>query len=70
MDTWQSQRINNGSGQVTIPKKLLKSVGLEQGDDVYVGINPDDPRTVILVPASLFSSWLEKGRRIDAGLEP
>jgi bifunctional DNA-binding transcriptional regulator/antitoxin component of YhaV-PrlF toxin-antitoxin module len=70
VDTWQPHTINKGSSQVTIPVKLLRAVGLNQGDDVYLGINPDDPRTIVIVPASLMTSWIDKGRRVDTGLSP
>lgn len=67
MDTWHPKVINRGSGQVTIPAKVLLAVGLHQEDTVYVGLNPEDPRTILLVPATLFDSWLAKGRRVDDG---
>lgn len=70
MDTWHPHTINRGSGQVTIPAKVLKAVGLQQGDDVYVGVNPEDRRTIVVVPATLLTTWIEKGRRIDGGLDP
>ena len=67
MDAWHPQDVNKGSGQVTIPKKILRATGLDHGDTVYVGVNPDDPRTILLVPASLFDRWVSKGRRVDDG---
>lgn len=70
MDTWHPQTINKGSGQVTVPARVLQAVGLRKEEVVYVGVNPDDPRTIVLVPATLFTNWLNKGRRIDEGSEP
>lgn len=70
MDTWHPHTINKGSGQVTLPSKVLKAVGLVHGDDVYVGVNPDDRRTIVIVPATLLASWIEKGRSVDAGVAP
>lgn len=70
VDAWHPHTINKGSGQVTLPAKVLKAVGLAQGDDVYVAVNPDDPRTIVIVPASLLAGWIEKGRAADAGVDP
>ena len=70
MDTWHPKVINKGSGQVTIPTKTLRAVGLAHEDTVYVGVNPEDPRTIVLVPAALFDTWVSKGRRVDDGSEP
>lgn len=69
VDTWHAHTINKGSGQVTIPAKVLRAVGLQQGEDVYIGVNPDDPRTIVIVPAMVFNTWIDKGRRSDAGIE-
>ncbi|MDQ3789518.1 MAG: AbrB/MazE/SpoVT family DNA-binding domain-containing protein [Actinomycetota bacterium] len=54
---------------MTIPAKVLRAVGLQQGDDVYIGVNPDDPRTIVILPATLLHAWIEKGRRADAGVD-
>jgi bifunctional DNA-binding transcriptional regulator/antitoxin component of YhaV-PrlF toxin-antitoxin module len=62
--------INKGSGQVTIPARILRAVDLEHEDTVYVGVNPEDPRTIILVPGTLFDAWVHKGRRVDDGSDP
>lgn len=62
--------IYKGSSQVTIPKKLLRAVGIEQGEEVYVGVNPEDGRTIVIVPAALMDTWIEKGRRADSGVDP
>lgn len=69
MDTWHPHTINKGSGQVTLPAKVLKAVGVAQGEEVYVGVNPEDRRTIVIVPAALFASWIEKGRSVDSGID-
>jgi hypothetical protein len=70
VDTWHPHTINKGSGQVTLPAKVLKAVGVEQGDEVYVGVNPDDRRTIVIVPAVLLENWIRKGRSADGGIDP
>ncbi len=70
MDAWHPKVVNKGSGQVTIPAKILRAVGLDHEDTVYVGVNPEDPRTIVLVPVMLFDTWVSKGRRVDDGSEP
>lgn len=69
VDTWHPHTINKGSGQVTIPAKVLRAVGVQQGDDVYIGVNPEDPRTIVIVPAAVLHNWVDKGRRSDAGID-
>jgi len=69
VDTWHPHTINKGSRQVTIPAKVLRAVGIAQGNDVYVGVNPDDRRTIVIVPASLVAVWIDKGRQVDAGID-
>lgn len=69
MARWHPKIVNKGSSQVTIPKDILTEVGLKQGDAVYVGAHPEDPRVIVLVPEELFDLWLTKGRRGDAGLD-
>lgn len=70
MDTWHPHVINKHSGQVTIPAKVLRAVGIDQGDEVYVGVNPEDRRTIVIIPAALMTIWIDKGRRADGGGDP
>lgn len=69
VDTWHPKRVNKGSRQVSIPAEVLNSVGIAEGDDVYVRVNPEDPRSIVIVPAELLHIWVEKGRRSDDGLD-
>ena len=50
------------SGTVTIPRELLREVGLEFGDKVHWVLNPDIPGTLVLIPSKLL------GRSMDAVL--
>ena len=50
------------SGTVTIPRELLREVGLEFGDKVHWVLNPDLPGTLVLIPSKLL------GRSMDAVL--
>jgi bifunctional DNA-binding transcriptional regulator/antitoxin component of YhaV-PrlF toxin-antitoxin module len=68
MPKWHPKVVNKGSRQVSIPEEILKAVGLKQEDGVYVGVYPDDPRVVVLVPEEIFDLWIAKGRRMDDGL--
>ena len=42
------------TGTVTVPKALLREVGVEAGDGVHWALNPDVPGTLMLIPAK----WL------------
>jgi bifunctional DNA-binding transcriptional regulator/antitoxin component of YhaV-PrlF toxin-antitoxin module len=41
------------SGTVTVPKELLREIGVEAGDRVHWMLNPDMPGTLVLVPAAM-----------------
>lgn len=41
------------SGTVTVPRDLLRAVGLDLGDRVHWMLNPDMPGTLILVPTEM-----------------
>lgn len=47
------------SGTVTVPRELLREVGLDSGDRVHWALNRDIPGTLILVPSTLL------GRSMD-----
>ena len=41
------------SGTVTVPRELLREVGLDSGDRVHWMLNTDIPGTLVLVPAAM-----------------
>jgi hypothetical protein len=43
------------SGTVTVPRELLREVGLDLGARVHWAMNPDMPGTLILIPSGLLS---------------
>jgi hypothetical protein len=43
------------SGTVTVPRGLLREIGVEIGDDVHWMLNPDIPGTLVLIPAAMVS---------------
>jgi AbrB family looped-hinge helix DNA binding protein len=45
-------------GQVAIPKELREQVGLGSGRQVYFAINPQDPGTLVVIPAADLASWV------------
>lgn len=47
------------NGQVVIPKEVLKRAALAPGESVYV---TEHEGIVELVPASLLSEWVRRGR--------
>lgn len=47
------------SGTVTVPRELLREVGLEVGDKVQWALNPDIPGTLILIPSNLLGRSME-----------
>lgn len=51
------------TGTVTVPRDLLREIGLESGDRVHWALNPDMPGTLLLVP-----SWM-LARTMPAALE-
>ena len=51
------------SGTVTVPRELLREVGLESGDKVHWALNRNIPGTLILVPSALV------GRAMDDVLD-
>jgi hypothetical protein len=52
------------TGTVTVPRDLLREVGVEPGNDkVHWALNPDIPGTLLLIPAKLLA------RTTDATLE-
>lgn len=49
------------TGAVTVPKELLREIGVQGGEDkVHWALNPEVPGTLIMVPDALFA-------RITAG---
>jgi len=43
------------TGTVTVPKPLLREIGVESGDKVHWMLNPDVPGTLLLIPAKLMA---------------
>lgn len=41
------------SGTVTVPKELLREIGVDPGDRVHWMLNADMPGTLVLVPAAM-----------------
>ncbi len=42
------------TGTVTVPRQLLREIGVEGGEDhVHWALNPDVPGTLLLIPAKL-----------------
>lgn len=48
------------SGTVTIPRELLREVGLEFGDKVHWVLNPDIPGTLVLIPSMLLGRSMDE----------
>ncbi len=55
--------------QVGIPKVIMEAVGLLPGDEVYLQVNPDHPKTLLLIPADVLMVWLEAGRATNPNAE-
>lgn len=53
------------SGQVSVPKDLRDEVRIGTKEQVYFALNPDQPGTLLLIPASRVESWLDRGRAAD-----
>ena len=47
------------SGTVTVPRELLREVGLEVGDKVQWALNSDIPGTLLLIPSKLLGRSME-----------
>jgi len=43
------------TGTVTVPRDLLREVGLEPGDRVHWALNPDMPGTLLLIPTTMLA---------------
>ena len=43
------------TGTVTVPRELLREVGLEAGGRVHWALNPDMPGTLLLIPADMMA---------------
>lgn len=70
MSQWSGPQRVYDSGQFTVPKHLWTAINVPKGvGTVRVGLNPDDPRTLVVVPEELFDAWVNKGRARDAGLD-
>jgi hypothetical protein len=48
--------------QVSLPEELLKEIRLIPGAEVYFALNDSEPGTVVLIPETLHSVWIDKGR--------
>jgi bifunctional DNA-binding transcriptional regulator/antitoxin component of YhaV-PrlF toxin-antitoxin module len=47
--------------QITLPEDQLRLLGLTQGSRVWIGINPDKPGTLVVVPEPVYAEILRKG---------
>lgn len=47
------------SGTVTVPRELLRELGLDVGDKVQWALNPDIPGTLVLIPSKLLGRSME-----------
>lgn len=47
--------------QFNVPAEYMTALAMKQGDHVYVGLNPDKPGTLVLIPESTMRTLLEKG---------
>lgn len=43
------------TGTVTVPRDLLREIGVEAGDRVHWALNPDMPGTLVLIPAAMIA---------------
>jgi hypothetical protein len=43
------------TGTVTVPRDLLREIGLDQGDGVHWALNPQLPGTLLLIPSSMIA---------------
>lgn len=47
--------------QLNLPAEYMTELGMQQGDYVYIGVNPDKPGTLVVIPESRMRALLEKG---------
>jgi hypothetical protein len=51
--------------QLALPADMMRLARFEPGDSVYLLVNPDDPRTLLVVPVELAAAWFAEGRAQD-----
>lgn len=56
----------NPNGQIVLPKEVLRSVGLEPGESVFVMENEKLKGTILVVPEKMASEWFRAGMRKGA----
>lgn len=47
--------------QINLPAEYLGPMGIQQGQQVYIGPNPDKPGTLVIVPEQTMALIFEKG---------
>ena len=47
--------------QVSVPRELLDAIGVQVGEAVYVGLNPDKAGTLVVIPQKLMDDIFQKG---------
>lgn len=56
------------SGTITVPRELLREIGMELGDKAQWALNPDIPGTLVFIPnsrlAQITGEILERLRQI------
>jgi len=48
--------------QVSVPAEVLRSAGLQPGDQVYFEVQEDPPGCILLIPQELAIRWWDRGR--------
>jgi antitoxin component of MazEF toxin-antitoxin module len=47
------------TGTVTVPRELLREIGVESGDRVHWALNSDIPGTLVLIPSRLVARAMD-----------
>lgn len=47
--------------QINLPGEYMRTLGMAQGEQVYIGENPDQPGTLVLIPESAMKRIFQKG---------
>ena len=50
------------SGQLVMPKDVLRAAGLSPGDSVYIQAVEDPAGGILIVPVEVAARWFESGR--------
>ena len=59
----------SSKGQLALPLELLRAVGLEVGDQVYVMTSDETPGGLLVVPIETVDRWTEAGRKSLGAVE-